>query len=147
MDADPTPPSERSMSVRMKNYLSHFNLQCCRFLYWSLLALALSSCRGASIRDPLIVSLTPDRDIVVVDGQSVQFTVAVVDAAKIDRFSWSRFPALGTDEPLSVLRTATVSIPFSLKDDGASISVIASATDGQIDSAAIKPIKVIQKMA
>jgi hypothetical protein len=133
------------MSGHLKNYLSKFKLRFFQFLCWPLLALALSSCMGASTRDPLIVSLTPDRDIVVVDGQSVQFTVAVVDAAKIDRFSWSRFPALGTDEPLSVLRTATVSIPFSLRDDGTSISVIVSATDGQIDSATTKPIKVISK--
>jgi hypothetical protein len=134
------------MSVRMKNYLSHFNLQCCRFLYWSLLALALSSCMGASTRDPLIVGLTPDRDIVVVDGQSIQFTVAVAGGANIVQFNWSRFfPAQGTNEALPDISTATVSAPFSLKDDGTSIGVRVKAADGQLDAASTKPIKVIPK--
>jgi hypothetical protein len=134
------------MFGHLKNYLSKSNLRFFQFLLWPLLALALSSCMGASTRDPLIVGLTPERDIVVVDGQSVQFTVATADGARIDRFIWSRFsPALGTNEALPDLRTATVSIPFSLRDDGTTIGVIVSATDGQTDSAATKPIKVIPK--
>jgi hypothetical protein len=133
------------MSDHMKNYLCKSSRRFCRFLFWPLLTLALSGCMGASTRDPLIIGLTPQRDIVVVDGQSVQFTVDVTDAPRIDKFIWLKsLPLQGTEE-LPGLRTRTVTVPFSLKDNGTSIGVIVSAPDGQTDSAATMPIKVIPK--
>jgi hypothetical protein len=134
------------MSDHLKNYLGKFYRGSCQRLCWPLLALALSSCMGASTRDPLIVGLTPDTDIVVVDGQSVRFNLALADGARIDKFLWSRsLPAQGRYEALSDLRTATVSVPFSLKDDGTLIGVSVVAADGQTDGASTKPIKVVPK--
>ncbi len=111
----------------------------------SLAALAcLHGCNVGS-SEPLILSLTPGKDIVVVDGERVTFTVVTVDNAAGYKYSWGKFPENTPGISLEGLNTAVVTIPFSLADDKSRVYVDVTAADGSGDSAATQSIKVIPK--
>jgi thiamine transporter ThiT len=115
-------------------------------LILAVLTIILTGCfdgMGASKED-LIVNLSPQKDIVVTEGQSVQFSVVTTNdqAAK---FFWTKYKSNGMGVSLYDLNTATVSVSFTLEDDGGGISVGVKMPNGATASAGTGPIKVVPK--
>jgi hypothetical protein len=128
----------------MKNKLQ---TSCSAFLALLLVisSLFLSSCDGVGTRtEPVIISFSPEKDIVVTDGQSIQFTVVTSNDAAA-KFVWIKLRANEFVESNYDLTTASVNIPFTLEDNGSSIGVRVYMPSGATDGAGTGPIKVVPK--
>jgi hypothetical protein len=95
--------------------------------------------------DPVLVSLTPQNDIVVVDGQSVQFTVVTIEDPSSTTVVWEKSSPDGRPTTLNGIKGTTVSIPFTLAENGYAVVATATAGDGRTESLATKPVKVIPR--
>jgi hypothetical protein len=107
--------------------------------------LVSAACSGTGNSDPVIESLVPQNDIVVVDGSSVRFTVSPLPGKVFARVFWGRYLPNGAGVPIEGLTTTTVSIPFTMADNGSSVYVDVLTPEGASDTAATRPIRVVPK--
>jgi hypothetical protein len=116
----------------------------CHFAF-GVTVLVSVACSGTGNSDALIESLVPQNDIVVVDGTSVRFTVSPLPGKSFANVFWVKILPNGSGIGLEGLTTATVSIPFTMADNGSSIYVGVTTPEGATDSAATRPIRVTPK--
>jgi hypothetical protein len=124
------------------------NVSVRRFLCHSAFTVAVLAgvaCSGTGNSDPLIESFVPQNDIVVVDGSSVQFTVSPVPGKAFAQVLWGKVLPSGAIAPIEGLTTATVSIPFTIAENGVSLYVSVYTSEGATDSTSTRPIRVTPK--
>jgi hypothetical protein len=110
-----------------------------------MLVLFLASCGVGSRTEDFTEFLTPQKNIVVKDGQSLQFTAGVVNQEPVGQYLWSKVTPEGSSISLPDFKTATVTIVFSQADDGRRISVIGRTKSDSLYSVSTDPIKVLPK--
>jgi hypothetical protein len=98
---------------------------------------------GGYVED-FTANLTPQKNIVVTEGQSLQFTI-VVEGLPPGKYEWGLISPAGRYKVLPSLTTATVSIPFTLADDGSGVTVYGKTPLGANYARGTDPIKVLPK--